>query len=234
MGKHIVAQRRGKGGLVYKSPSHRHLGESRLPPEGTYKVIDIIHAPGRNAPVIQIEAENGKRSYQLAYNGAFVGEEVFSSGADETRNRRGITATLGSMPDGSIVHNIECNPGDGGKLCRTAGTSATIISHGENVSLKLQSGKIRRFHPSCRATLGVVAGSGARDSPVLKAGNTAHFLRSRAKRPYSVRGVAMNAVNHPHGGGNHQHVGRPSTVGRNAPPGRKVGRLSPQRRNKVR
>jgi large subunit ribosomal protein L2 len=89
---------------------------------------------------------------------------------------------------------------------------------------------MRQFNPRCKATVGLVAGSGARDIPILKAGRHIHYLQSKAKRPYTVRGVAMNAVNHPHGGGNHQHVGRASTVGRGTPPGRKVGRLSPQRR----
>ncbi|MCL4328780.1 MAG: 50S ribosomal protein L2 [Candidatus Thermoplasmatota archaeon] len=226
MGKHIVAQRRGKGGLVYRSPSHRHIESSKLPPEGKYKVVDIVHAPGRNAPYVKLRSEGGKQFYQIAYLGAFVGEEVASGQSVETGYKPGTTATLGVLPDGMLIHNVESTPGDGGKFCRTAGSSAIIISHGEFVSVKLRSGKIRRFHPQCLATVGIVAGSGARDPPVLKAGNSVHFTRSRAKRPYSVRGVAMNAINHPHGGGNHQHVGRPSTVGFKAPPGRKVGRLS--------
>jgi large subunit ribosomal protein L2 len=128
------------------------------------------------------------------------------------------------------VFNIESMPGDGGKFCRTAGASALVVSHGTSVTLKLPSGKTKQFNPGCKATVGLVAGSGARDIPILKAGRHIHYLQSKAKRPYTVRGVAMNAVNHPHGGGNHQHVGRPSTVGRGTPPGRKVGRLSPQRR----
>ncbi len=226
MGKHIVAQRRGKGGLVYRSPSHRHIEKSKLPPNGNYRVVDIMHAPGRNAPVIRLHDDSGNGFFQIAYSGAYVGEDIVSSDSKLTTARPGSTFALGLIPDGSLVHNIETVPGNGGKLCRTAGSSATVISHGELVTLRLQSGKTKRFHPNCRATLGLVAGSGARDPPVMKAGNSVHFYRSKAKRPYSVRGVAMNAVNHPHGGGNHQHVGRPSTVGSNAPPGRKVGRLS--------
>ena len=229
MGKHIIPQRRGKGGLVYRSPSHRHVAKPVHLKPGEYRVEDIIHAPGRNAPLLLLR-DKSDTNYQIAFNGAYVGQTVNVS--MEGRPSDGLTTTLGNVPDGYVVHNIESHPGDGGKMCRTAGSSALVVSHGDVVTLKLPSGKMRGFHPSCLATIGTIAGSGARDVPVLKAGKTAHFLRSKAKRPYSVRGVAMIAINHPHGGGNHQHVGRPSTVGRGAPPGRKVGRLSPQRRRK--
>jgi large subunit ribosomal protein L2 len=228
MGKHIVAQRRGHGGLVYRSPSHRHTRILKHPADGEYKVTDLVQAPGRNAPLIISESETGKKNTQLAFNGAYVGQ-VYSVGKTSTP-ASGDTSFLGNVPDGSLVFNIESMPGDGGKFCRTAGASALVVSHGTSVTLKLPSGKTKQFNPGCKATVGLVAGSGARDIPILKAGRHIHYLQSKAKRPYTVRGVAMNAVNHPHGGGNHQHVGRPSTVGRGTPPGRKVGRLSPQRR----
>ena len=228
MGKHIVAQRRGKGGLVYRSPSHRHVSEIRFPAPGNYRIIDIVHAPGRNAPLLKLQGKDGSIEYQLAFAGAYVGQEISTDSTGEAD--LGKTMPLGDIPDGMLVHCIESHPGDGGKLCRTAGTSALVVSHGNSVVLKLSSGKTREFNPQCRATIGIIAGSGARNAPVLKAGKHIHFLRSKAKKPFTVRGVAMNAVNHPHGGGNHQHVGRPSTVSSYAPPGRKVGRLSPRRK----
>ncbi len=230
MGKHIVAQRRGKGSLTYRSPSHRHTAPLRHNEDGEYTVKDIIHAPGRNAPLLIVKKEQGPDSYQIAFNGARVGQKVLVG--QKGRAEEGSTLPLGIIPDGSYVYNLESIPGDGGKFCRTAGSAALIISHGNMVTLKLASGKMKLFNPKCRATIGAVAGSGARDIPILKAGRKVNFAQSKARRPYSVRGVAMNAVNHPHGGGNHQHVGRPSTVGRGAPPGRKVGRLSPKRRRK--
>jgi large subunit ribosomal protein L2 len=228
MGKHIVAQRRGKGGLVYKSPSHRHLGEIKLAEDGKYKVKQLIHAPGRNTPIIVLNRADGERKLQLAFSGAYVGQELISG--EEASPEIGNTLALGRIPDGSYVHNIESMPGDGGKFCRTGGSSSLVVSHAHMVSVRLPSGKMKQFNPMCKATIGFLAGSGAKDIPVLKAGKKTHYLRSKARRPYSVRGVAMNAVNHPHGGGNHQHVGRASTVGRGTPPGRKVGRLSPKRR----
>lgn len=230
MGKHIVAQRRGKGSLTYRSPSHRHVAPVRLNGDGEYTVKDIIHAPGRNAPLLIVKKEQGPQEYQLAFNGARVGQTLLVGSRGKAEE--GATLPLGVIPDGAYVHNIESIPGDGGKFCRTAGAAALIISHGNMVTLKLTSGKMKLINPKCRASIGAVAGSGARDMPILKAGRKVRFAQSKARRPYSVRGVAMNAVNHPHGGGNHQHVGRPSTVGRGAPPGRKVGRLSPKRRKK--
>lgn len=230
MGKLIIPQRRGKGGLTFRSPSHRHSGDMKLIPEGQYVVKDLVHAPGRSSPILVLASNNGEKYLQIAYNGAYVGQKV-ESGLS-VRSSLGNTLTLGSIPDGAYIHNIESIPGDGGKFCRTAGSSAQIISHGDAVAVKLASGKMKQFHPSCRATVGFVAGSGSKDIPILKAGRNVHYHQSRAKKSFSVRGVAMNAVSHPHGGGNHQHVGRPSTVGRGTPPGRKVGRLSPKRRKK--
>lgn len=228
MGKHIVAQRRGKGGLVYRSPSHRHLGNIRTPPKGSYTIRDIVHAPGRNNPVLKVSDNSGKSHFQIAFSGAYVGQNIHVGTDGEAKP--GNTIPLGKVPDGSLVYNIESMPGDGGKFCRNAGSAALVVSHGNKVVLKLTSGKTREFHADCMATLGASAGTGARNAPVLKAGKNVHFTSSRAKRPYTVRGVAMNAINHPHGGGNHQHVGKPSTVSTYASPGRKVGRLSPRRK----
>ena len=81
----------------------------------------------------------------------------------------------------------------------------------------------------CRATIGVLAGGGRKDKPFLKAGKKFHAYRTRGKQYPTVRGVAMNAVAHPHGGGGHQHVGKPYTVKRGASPGRKVGSVAASR-----
>ncbi len=230
MGKHIVAQRRGHGSLTYQSPSHRHVTDIKHPRDGSYKIDDIIQAPGRNAPLLLLKNEKNETNYMLAFNGAYIGQDLKIG--SEGNSVTGTTTHLSKIDDGSYVYNIESMPGDGGKFCRTAGSAGLIISHGNSVSIKLPSGNTKEFNPRCRATVGVVAGSGARDIPILKAGNHIKYLKSKAKKPYTVRGVAMNAVNHPHGGGNHQHVGGPSTVARGSPPGAKVGRLSPKRRNK--
>jgi large subunit ribosomal protein L2 len=83
------------------------------------------------------------------------------------------------------------------------------------------------------ATVGLVAGGGHKEKPFAKSGKKFHAYGGKAKAYFKVKGIAMNPVNHPHGGGGHPHVGTQSSVGRNTPPGRKVGRLAPQRKKKV-
>ncbi len=230
MGKQLRQQRRGKGGAVYRSPGHRHLGNVRYPnvDAGTGKIVDLIQAPGRSGPLAKVDFA-GENVLMLAAEGMMVGKDIsYDVGASDLAP--GNVVNLATVPEGSFVYNVEGKPGDGGKFVRAAGTSATVVSRGDKVVLLMPSGSFKTFDPRCRASLGVVAGGGQREKPFGKAGNKFHAYRSKAKAYFKVKGVAMNPVNHPHGGGGHPHVGKPSTVSRNAPPGRKVGRLSPQRR----
>jgi len=230
MGKHLRQQRRGRGFPgIYTSPSHRHIAPITLPTvEGEGLVTELLHAPGHSAPLARILF--GKvEILQFAPDGLATGQVVTSGrGAIE----RGNTLPLGQIPEGTLIHNIEAHPGDGGKMVRAAGTAALLVGHGARTVVRLPSGAFKEFHPTCRATIGVIAGGGRKDKPFYKAGKRIQAYRSLAKAPYKVSGVAMNPVDHPHGGGAHQHVGRPSTVSRNASPGRKVGRLSPQRKRR--
>ncbi|RLI95105.1 MAG: 50S ribosomal protein L2, partial [Candidatus Altiarchaeales archaeon] len=95
--------------------------------------------------------------------------------------------------------------------------------------VKLPSKKIVAFNSNARATVGKIAGGGRKDKPMARAGQAFHKHRAKNKLYPRVCGRAMNAVDHPHGGGRHPHVGRPTTVSRNAPPGRKVGHISARR-----
>ncbi len=233
MGKRLVVQRRGKGGLMYRSPSHRHYGQIRYPSVKNWegRVERLVKDPGHYAPVAVVRMDDNSNRNFIAHDGMFEGQKI--RGGQNVAPAVGNTLPLGLIPDGSIVYNVELRPGSGGNIARTPGSFCTVVAHGENVTLKLPSGKMRDIKPSCLATIGVAGGGGRNSKPFLKAGKRIHAYQSRAKRPYTVRGIAMNAVNHPHGGGNHQHVGRPSTVGRNTPPGRKVGRLSPRKKVKA-
>ncbi|MEM0126560.1 MAG: 50S ribosomal protein L2 [Thermoplasmatales archaeon] len=230
MGKKLLVQRRGRGGLMYKSPSHRHYGDIKYPNTSSWegRVVKLLRDPGHYAPVAQVRMNDDTIVNFIAHSGMFIGQKI--QGGKDAVPIEGNTLPLGLIPDGALVYNVEVRPGSGGNLSRTPGAFCTVVSHGENVTIKLPSGKLMDIKPSCLATIGVVGGGGRNAKPFLKAGKKIHAYQSRAKRPFSVRGVAMNAVNHPHGGGNHQHVGRPSTVGRNTPPGRKVGRISPKRK----
>jgi large subunit ribosomal protein L2 len=229
MGKRLIHQRRGRGGSQYRSPSHRHVDDVKLPliaaTEGT--IVDLIHAPGRTCPLAVIDID-GQTDYQLAVEGEKVGQKVqFGSNAVAAGN---ITA-LSQIPEGTPVHNIEGTPGDGGKYVKTAGSSATVVSRGAVVVVQMPSGALKEFKPDCRAAIGIIAGGGRDDKPMAKSGKKYYTLKSRSKAYFKVSGVAMNPVDHPHGGGSHQHIGGPSTVGRNVWPGQKVGRLSPKKKN---
>ena len=142
---------------------------------------------------------------------------------------------LAEIPEGTPIYNIENRPGDGGRFVRSSGTYASLITHDATQAVvELPSGELKSFNPKCRASIGVVAGGGRKEKPFLKAGVRWHAYKAKGKKFMTVRGVAMNAVDHPHGGGNRQHPGRPTTISRHAPPGRKVGSIAAKRTGKRR
>ncbi len=212
---------------MYRSPSHRHHGPVYLPPPsvvGEGKVLRIVPAPGRTAPVADVAGPDGKELRVLATAGLATGDSITFQ---EGRVDRGSILPLGKIPDGTLVSNLEVKPFDGGRLVRSAGASALVVAHTErDVTIQLPSGAFKQFLATCRAQVGAVGGSGRRERPIIKAGKKVWTTRSLARAAFKVRGVAMNPVNHPFGGGAHQHVGRPSTVASGTWPGAKVGRFS--------
>lgn len=230
MGKRLITQRRGRGGSHYRSPSHRHVDDVRLPQfdEGVGTVKDLIQAPGRTSPLAVIDF-NGVTDYQLAVAGTKVGQKIYV-GSDKVA--AGNITILSKIPEGTAVHNIEAKPGDGGKYAKTAGSSASVVSRGEKVMILMPSGAMKEFNPNCRAAIGVVAGGGRGDKPLAKAGKNHLTLRSRSTANKKVSGVAMNAVDHPHGGGSHPHVGGPNCQKRTASPGQKVGFLAKKKKKR--
>lgn len=226
MGKRIPSQRRGRGGSVYKSPSHRHHAPNELPKVRSARAVveDIQHNPGHSAPHAILRMDDGSKDTLLAPEGLAVGDEI---DIGEGEPSLGSVLPLGEIPQGSYVYNIENQPGDGGKFCRTAGNNAFIVSRGpKTVVVQLPSGSFKDFNPACRAAIGTIAGGGIKDKPIVKAGKKHHVLQSKGKYWPVVRGVAKNPVDHPFGGGNKQHTGRPKTVARSSPPGTKVGSIA--------
>ncbi len=235
MGKRLRTQQRGRGTPTYRAKSWRRLGEIRLPPVTPESVeavvVDILHDPSRAAPVARIRYAGGQERLVLAPEGIKVGDRLTCGISAPVE--RGNTLYLAEVPEGTLIHNIENHPGDQGRLVRAAGTYATLIAHdvGQAV-IQLPSGEIRPFNPRCRATVGVVAGGGRMDKPFVKAGKRHHLMLSKGKPYPKVRGVAMNVVDHPFGGGRGKHAGRPKTVARGAPPGQKVGLIAARRTGK--
>merc|ERR1712179_44999 len=144
---------------------------------------------------------------------------------------------VGTMPEGTIICCMEEKSGDRGKIARASGNYATVISHNHDkkkTRVKLPSGSKKVIPSANRAVVGIVAGGGRIDKPILKAGRAYHKYKAKRNCWPKVRGVAMSPVEHPHGGGNHQHIGKASTVKRGASAGRKIGLIAARRTGRIR
>ncbi|MFC7202258.1 50S ribosomal protein L2 [Haloferax namakaokahaiae] len=232
MGRRIQGQRRGRGSSTFRAPSHRYkaeLSHKKSDDDDTISgtVVGIEHDPARSAPIALVEFDDEQRMI-LVPEGVAVGEEIQIGVSAEIKP--GNTMPLAEIPEGVPVCNVERQPGDGGKFARASGVSAQLLSHDREVAVvKLPSGEVKRLNPTCRATIGVVAGGGRTEKPFVKAGKKYHKMKARGIKWPRVRGVAMNAVDHPFGGGGRQHPGQPKSVSRDAPPGRKVGDIASKR-----
>ncbi|MCX6694393.1 MAG: 50S ribosomal protein L2 [Methanomicrobiales archaeon] len=237
MGHRITTQNRGRGGPTYRAPSHRYKAALRHAGHGdttvTGEVIGIEHDPARNAPIGLVRISDGSKLYMLITEGVGVGDAVAWGPGATVKN--GNTLPLSAIPAGAYICNIEARPNDGGKFVRASGVQAIIVDKGEDrVGIQMPSGKTKWFNARCRATVGIVAGGGRGEKPFVKAGNKFHKMRNTASNWPRVRGVAMNVIDHPFGGGGHQHPGRPKTVARGTPPGRAVGHMAARRTGKGR
>jgi len=160
------------------------------------KIIAIEYDPNRTARILLVEYQKGELMYLLAPEGMKVGGKIITT--DKKADiKPGNRMLLKLIPTGIAVHNIELLPKKGGEIVRSAGMSATIMSHeGGFTQLKMPSGEIRQVYDTCMATVGVVSNGDHRNVRLGKAGRTRH----RGVRP-RVRGKAMSPVDHPHGGG---------------------------------
>lgn len=236
MGKRLIQQARGKGSATYRAPSFRYYGAARHKKiskeaiEGT--VANLIKCPGHTAPLAQIVYDDGESCLILAAEGIKVGDSVSCNGGSISL---GNTLSLQEIPEGTLINNIENQPGDGGKFCRASGTFAKVLSkHSAGVLIQLPSKKKKMFKNMCRASIGMLAGGGRKEKPLLKAGRNYHRMRARNKLYPKISGVAQNAVDHPFGKSRSSKKGRPTIAPRNAPPGRKVGKIRPRRTGKKR
>jgi len=233
LGKKILVQRRGRGSPTFRAATHGRVAPTWYPVltgveptsavEGVIK--EIIHDPGRGAPLASVSLKSGEAYYMVAPEGISVGQKIVVGATAPVAI--GNVTPLGRIPEGTLVCNIELSPGDGGKLVRSSGSYATVVAHTpKGTILKLPSGKSACINDLCRATIGVIAGAGRPDKPFLKAGERYHLMAAKGHKYPRVRGVAMIAAYHPYGGGRHHQLGKPSTVARGAPPGRKVGLIA--------
>ena len=229
MGKNLIQQRRGRGSPTYRAPSFRYEGRVKHPAlETVGTVIDLVHSAGHYAPLMQLSLLTGERGLALAPEGIRVGDEI-AIGAG-VPIKEGNVLPLKDIPEGTLIHNLELRPGDGGKLIRTSGGFGKVVAKSETtVKVLLPSKKEKEFLLACRAAIGIVAGTGRPEKPFLKAGNRWKKMRARNKLYPHVCGISMNAVDHPFGGKCSHIKGRPTQSPRSAPPGRKVGKIAPRR-----
>lgn len=233
MGKHLRLQRWGRGSPTYRAKSWRRLGEIELPPmrEGEAVVVDLLHDPGRSAPVARIRYGDGEERLVLAPEGIKIGDRIQAGASAPVEP--GNVLPLAEIPEGTLIYNIESKAGDGGKFVRSSGSYAVLVAHDVGrTTVQMPSGELKEFDPACKAAIGVVAGGGRGEKPFLKAGRKYHVMLAKGKPYPRVRGVAMNVVDHPFGGGRRKHAGRPKTVSRMAPPGQKVGLIAARRTGK--
>ena len=199
----VTARHRGGGA----KRRYRRIDFKRRKDGVPAKVASIEYDPNRSTYIALLHYADGEKRYILAPAGLSPGDTVQSGkGADI---RPGNALTLREMPTGTVVHNVEMVPGQGGKLGRAAGTAIQLAAkEGDMVTLRLPSSEMRMVRADCRATVGALSNAEHQNVKLGKAGRARH----KGRRP-QTRGVAMNPVDHPHGGGEAHHTpgGHPET-----------------------
>ena len=212
IGKNSTGGRNNLGRITSRSrgAAHKHkyreIDFYRKKDNLKAKIERIEYDPNRSAHVALIKYEDGVLSYILAPNKINIGDEIISGKNKEIKV--GNCMPLSDIPAGTEIHNIELSPNQGGKMVRSAGSSAQISGTDENYCIiKLNSGEVRKVINTARATIGSVSNTDHQNIKIGKAGRN----RWKGRRP-SVRGVAMNPVDHPHGGGEGKTSGGRSPV----------------------
>jgi len=165
--------------------------------ESPAKVIALEYDPGRSARIALLEYPNKEKRYIIAPLGLKVGDEIISSNEKDAEIKAGNNLLLRYIPSGTLIHNIELFKGQGGQIVRGAGTVAQIMAkEGDTAHIRLPSGEVRLVSLDCHATIGQVGNIEHEAIAIGKAGRS----RWMGIRP-TVRGLAMNPVDHPHGGG---------------------------------
>ena len=227
MGKNLIQQRRGRGTGRFRAPSFRYKGKIQMLDKKSYTIVDLVRCPGHSAPLIEAKYDDNTTSLLIAPEGVAVGD-TFSIQSGEIKI--GNILALKDIPEGTSIFSIEAKPGDGGKFARGSGNSAKVISKSEKaITIQLPSKKTKLFHPNCKAMIGIAAGGGRTEKPLLKAGKKHHIAKSKNQFYPIVSGSAMSAVAHPFGNKRSLRKSKARPAPKNAPPGRKVGMIRPRR-----
>jgi len=234
MGKRIRVQRRGRGGSTFRASTHKRVAPAQYPLTVERKefsdavtdgvVEDLVHDPGRGAPLALIRFKNGKTCYNVVPEGTYLGQKI-QMGVRATAEVGNILP-VGKIPEGTLICNIERHLGDGGKIARSSGAYAMVVTHtAQGTIIKLPSGKTRYVDDHCRATVGVISAAGRTDKPFLKSGSKFHLMKAKGHKYPRTRGRAMVAAVHPYGSSK-RSARKVTTTSHGAPPGQKVGLIA--------
>lgn len=229
MGKRIITQARGRGSHTYRVRKKAFRYRLAYPKMflGNAEVIKLFNSSAHSAPLAKIKYSKGT-FYIPAFKGMIEGQKINAGEKIENGN----IVKLKDIPLKTPIYNIESKPGDGGKFIKTGGNSARINKIiGEEVFVIFPSKKEKKFNQNCRAIIGVIAGAGRLDKPVVKAGKKFYIKKAKSKLWPITSAVKMNAIDHPFGSGRAKNP-KSKIAKRNSPPGRKVGLLKPRRTGK--
>ncbi|MDP3986897.1 MAG: 50S ribosomal protein L2 [Nanoarchaeota archaeon] len=232
MGKRIIVQARGKGSGTYRVRRKAFNLRLKYPKKvrGEGEVIKLMNSAGHSAPVAKIMLQK-EIFYIPAFEGMIEGQKINLSSSGESI-KEGDILRLGDIPVKTSVYSIESRPGDGGSFIKSAGSSGTVSRIvGKEIYVAMPSKKEKGFNMDCRAIVGVIAGAGRLDKPLIKAGKRHHIKKSKGKLWPRTSAVKMNVVDHPFGSGRGKNPKR-KTAKRNAPPGKRIGLLRPDRTGK--
>lgn len=227
MGKRIITQARGHGSFTYRVRRNAYRFRIKYPKEmgGEGEVIKLLNSKGHTAPLAKIKHSKGI-FFMPAFKGMLEGQKIQ---LDNKEIKDGNIVRLKNIPVKTPMYNIESRPGDGGLFIRTGGSSAEVVRTTPNgVFVTLPSKKEKKFNPECRATIGIIAGAGRLDKPIVKAGKNFYIKKSKNRLWPRTSAVKMNVVDHPFGSGRGKRI-KSKIAKRNAPHGRRVGLLRPRR-----
>ncbi len=230
MGKRIITQRRGRGTHTYKVRRKAFRFKVQYPQklEGEGEVLKLFNSPAHTAPLAKIKYPTGT-FYIPATKGMFEGQKI-KFGGKEIKD--GNIIAVKNIPMKTSIYCIEARPGDGGKFIKSGGNAAKVNRITKDaIFILFPSKKEKKLNLNCRAIIGVSAGSGRLDKPIIKAGKKHHIKRAKSKLWPRTSAVKMNAIDHPFGSGRAKNP-KSKIAKRNAPPGRKVGLLRPKRTGK--
>ena len=227
MGKTIIQQARGHGSLTYRVRKQAYVYRLKYPPRlnGEGEVTKLLNSTAHSSPLAKIKYSEGI-FYIPAFKGMYEGQKI---NFNTKEIKEGNILRLGDIPIKTNIYDIESRPGDGGVFIKAGGSNAVVNRIiGESIFVLMPSKKEKEFNPNCRAIVGIIAGSGRKEKPFVKAGNRFYLMKSKNKLWPRTSPIKVNVIDHPFGSGRGKNP-KSKIAKRNAPAGAKVGLLRPRR-----